>query len=145
MNEKRFKKLNPLRHREDLFRIEGDRDAPLALVSWGSTAGVCREALRLARAENLKAKLLVPYLLFPVAEQIYERFFESVQAGLLVEQSHQGQLYRILRMHLDLPKGLRSFCRTGANPFRPTEVLSTLRDAALSLQRRVGDLRQPQE
>src|SRR3954452_14646326 len=145
MTAKRFRKLDPLRERTDLFRIEGDPEAPLALISWGSTAGVCREALQLARAERLKVKLLVPYLLHPIAEDVYRRFFESVKAGLVVEQSYQGQLYRLLRTQLDLPKGLRPFCRTGANPFRPREVVDTLREAVLSLQRSVEDARQPQE
>ena len=56
MNEKRFRKLEPLHSRTDLFQVEGDPNAPLALVSWGSTAGVCREALNLARAEGFRTK-----------------------------------------------------------------------------------------
>jgi 2-oxoglutarate ferredoxin oxidoreductase subunit alpha len=145
MTEKRFRKFDPLRERQDLFRVEGDADAPLALIAWGSIAGVCREALALARAERLRVKLLVPYLLYPIAEGVYRRFFESVKAGLVVEQSQQGHLYRILRTQLDLPKGLRPFCRTGANPFHPSEVVATLREAMLEMQRRVEDTQQPQE
>ena len=145
MTGKRFRKLDPLREREDLFRIEGDPNAPLALVSWGSTAGVCREAFALARAERLKVKLLVPWLLYPIAHGVYDRFFKSVKAGLVVEQSQQGQLYRILRTELDLPRGVRPFCRTGANPFRPVEVVAALRDAVQALQREVEDRQQPQE
>ena len=48
MNEKRFRKREPLKRRHDLFLVEGHPGAQLALVSWGSTAGVCREALALA-------------------------------------------------------------------------------------------------
>jgi hypothetical protein len=33
MNEKRFRKLRPLQRRRDLFRVEGDLEAPLALIS----------------------------------------------------------------------------------------------------------------
>ena len=145
MTDKRFRKLQPLRQRKDLFRIEGDENAPLALISWGSTAGVCLEALRLAGAEGLQVKLLVPWLLYPIADEVYQAFLASVQAGVVVEQSQQGQLYRVLRMELDLPAGLRSFCRPGANPFRPAEVVAALRDAALDLQRRAQNQQQPQE
>ena len=60
MNEKRFRKFNPLKNRRDLFTVEGDPDAPIGMVSWGSVAGVAREALRLAQAEGLQVKLLVP-------------------------------------------------------------------------------------
>jgi 2-oxoglutarate ferredoxin oxidoreductase subunit alpha len=145
MTAKRFRKLEPLRTAAGLFSVEGDPEAPLALVSWGSTAGVCREALRLARAEGLAVKLLVPRLLYPVADAVYRNFFGNVQAGLVVEQSHQGQLYRLLRMFVDVPAGVRSFSRTGANPFRPGEVAGVLKEMMLALQRRADDARQPQE
>ena len=72
------------------------------------------------------AALLVPYLLWPIAEDVYADFFKSVKHGLVVELSHQGQLYRMLRMQLDLPRGLKSFCRSGANPFQPSEIAARL-------------------
>jgi 2-oxoglutarate/2-oxoacid ferredoxin oxidoreductase subunit alpha len=128
MTEKRFRKLAPLAERRDLFAVEGDPGAPLVLVSWGSTAGVCREAFELARAEGLAVRLLVPHLLFPVAEAIYREFLAPARAGLVVEQSYQGQLYRLLRMYLDLPPGVVSLARPGANPFRPAEVVAHLRE-----------------
>ncbi len=134
MNEKRFRKLAPLKQRRDLFRIEGDPDAQLALVAWGSMAGVCREALTLALEQGLDAKLLVPWLVYPVAEDVYRDFFESVRAGFVVEMSHQGQLYRILRMFTDVPPGVQPFCRSGANPIQPAEVVAKLRAAAIGLQ-----------
>jgi len=54
---------------------------------------------------------------------------------LVVEQSHQGQLYRLLRMFVDLPDGLGSFARSGANPFAPTEIVERLVELAQALQR----------
>jgi 2-oxoglutarate ferredoxin oxidoreductase subunit alpha len=135
MTEKRFRKLSPLKTRRDLFHIEGKPNATLGLVAWGSAAGVCREAFTLAQARGFDVKLLVPLLLYPVAEEIYREFFASVRAGFVVELSHQGQLYRILRMFLDLPPGVTSLARTGANPFRPSNVLARLTDAALALQK----------
>jgi 2-oxoglutarate/2-oxoacid ferredoxin oxidoreductase subunit alpha len=145
MNEKRFRKIEPIKRRRDLFLVEGDVDAPLGLVSWGSSAGVCREALVKARADGLRAKLLIPWLLFPVAEEVYREFFASVKAGLVVEQSHQGQLYRILRMFLDVPGGVEPLCQSGANPFLPSQVASRLRQVAIALQRGHEHARQPQE
>jgi pyruvate/2-oxoacid:ferredoxin oxidoreductase alpha subunit len=87
---------------------------------------VCREALALAAARGISLKLLVPYLLYPVNEDIYRRFFATVRAGLVVEQSYLGQLYRVLRTALDLPAAVRSFSRSGANPFRPAEIVAAL-------------------
>ena len=130
MNAKRFRKLAPLQERSDLFETQGPADAPLALISWGSSAGVAREAFALARARGLAVKLLVPTLLYPVAEPIYRAFFSSVRAGVVLELSHQGQLYRILRMFVDLPPGVSSFARSGAQPFRADEVLERLEQQA---------------
>ena len=128
MNDKRFRKFEPLKRRRDLVRIEGDPDASLALISWGSTAGVCREALAMARKRGMNVKLLVPYLLHPIPEDAYRDFFVSVRAGLVVELSHQGQLYRLLRAFIEVPAQVRSLSRSGANPFQPREVVARLQE-----------------
>jgi 2-oxoglutarate ferredoxin oxidoreductase subunit alpha len=134
MNTKRFRKFNPLKDRRDLFVVEGDPDAPIGLVSWGSVAGVAREALRLARAEGLRVKLLVPKLLYPVAEQVYQDFFASVKRGLFIEQSFQAQLYRLVRMYVDVPVLVKPLAKSGSNPIHPVEVLERLREMVCALQ-----------
>ncbi|MEZ4301455.1 MAG: 2-oxoacid:acceptor oxidoreductase subunit alpha [Polyangiaceae bacterium] len=145
MNEKRFHKLDPLKQRRDLFEIVGDPGAAVLLVGWGSTAGACREALSMAREEGLSVKLMVPKLLFPVAEEVIRDVLRGVAAGLVVEASHQGQLYRLLRMYVDMPAGVRSLCRSGANPFAPREIVRKLKGAVLALQRGNSESLQAQE
>jgi 2-oxoglutarate ferredoxin oxidoreductase subunit alpha len=137
MNEKRLGKLAPLKQRRDLFLIEGDPRAALAVVAWGSVAGVAREAVRLARQEGIDVKLLVPKLLYPVAEEIYAEFFKGVESGLVVEQSHQGQLYRLLRMFVDLPRGIAPLARSGSVPILPSAIVEGLREQVLTLQGRL--------
>jgi 2-oxoglutarate ferredoxin oxidoreductase subunit alpha len=136
MNKKRIRKLDPLKHRDDLFLIEGDEKGAFALVAWGSVAGVVREALRRALDQGIQAKLLVPKLLYPVAEEVYEEFFQGVKGGLVVEQSHQGQLFRVVRMFVNLPDNVWSFARSGSNPILPAAVLGRLERLALELQQR---------
>jgi 2-oxoglutarate ferredoxin oxidoreductase subunit alpha len=141
MNDKRLRKLEPLKQRRDLFLLEGDPQAPLALLSWGSVAGTAREAVRLARQEGIHVKLLVPKLLYPVAEEIYAEFFRGVESGLVVEQSHQGQLYRVLRMFVDVPRGVVPLARSGSVPILPALVVERLRGLVRALQgRRVAEV-----
>jgi 2-oxoglutarate/2-oxoacid ferredoxin oxidoreductase subunit alpha len=135
MNEKRIRKLTPLKSRRDLFSIDGDGDAPIGLVSWGSVAGIALEAAHLARREGIRVKVLVPRLLYPVSEEVYEDFFASVRAGLVIEQSHQGQLYRLIRMYVDTPRALEPLARSGSNPITPADVLDRVRRIVGSLQR----------
>lgn len=138
MNDKRFRKFNSLKNRRDLFVVEGEPDAPVGLVSWGSVAGVAREAVRLAQAEGLHVKLLVPKLLYPVVEPVYQDFFASVQRGLFIEQSFQGQLYRLVRMYVDFPASVTTLAKSGSNPIQPMEVLERLREMVVALQRNNG-------
>ncbi len=145
MNEKRFKKFGPLRHRRDLFVIEGNPKAQLGLISWGSSAGVCREALHLAQAAGLDVKLLVPYLLYPVVEEVYHDFFASLKGGLIVEQSYQGQLWRLLRMFIEVPHTIESQRRSGANPYQPAEVVDRLKGVLKKIHGQSGEKMQPQE
>ena len=93
MNAKRISKLAPLKGRRDLFEHCGNPFAPIALVSWGSAAGAAREAMQQLLDEGIDVKLLVPRLLFPVAEAIYEDFFASVRLGLVVEHRSRGSSF----------------------------------------------------
>ena len=127
MNDKRLRKLDPLMQRRDLFLIEGDADATLGVIGWGSIAGVTIEAVRAARAQGVKVKLLVPKLLYPVAEKIYREFFASLSHCLVVEQSHQGQLHRIIRMWVNVPANFEAMAKSGANPITPDEVVQRIR------------------
>jgi 2-oxoglutarate ferredoxin oxidoreductase subunit alpha len=143
MNEKRLRKFRPLLDRRDLFIIDGPPDAPIALISWGSVAGVAIEALQIAQQQGLKVKLLVPKLMFPVSEAIYADFFQSVKRGLVVEQNHQAQLFRLMRMYVDVPHGIQTLAKSGSNPITPLEVVDRLKQITLALQQ--GKDREPSE
>ena len=145
MTDKRFRKMRALDGRRDLFERRGRPDAALGLIAWGSVAGVAEEALERAQDEGLDVQLLVPRLLYPVVVDVYREFFARVSAGLVVEQSHQGQLYRLLRMFADVPAGVRSFARPGANPITADAIVEGLRASALSLQRSHSAALQPVE
>jgi 2-oxoglutarate ferredoxin oxidoreductase subunit alpha len=135
MNDKRLKKFNPLKQRRDLFILDGSPDAPLGLISWGGTAGIAIEAFHLAVAQGVRVKLLVPKLLYPVSEQVFQEFFASLKRGLVVEQNHQSQLFRLLRMFVDVPRGIEQLAKSGSNPITPGEVVERLKQISLALQR----------
>jgi len=97
-------------------------------------AGVTIEAVRLAIAEGLRVKLLVPRLLYPISEEIFADFFTSVKRGVVVEQNHQGQLYRLMRMFVDVPRNVEMLAKSGSNPITPLEVADRLRKISLALQ-----------
>lgn len=127
MIQKRSDKLDPLKDRNDLFDIYGDADAEIALISYGTVAGVAMEAFEQAQAEGIKIKLMVPKLIYPISEKIYNDFFKGVKKGVVVEQNYQGQFYHVIRMYVDVPEGLTSFAKAGSNPFGATEVVNKIK------------------
>ena len=128
MNTKRIEKFNPIKEREYLFVIEGDANAELAIISWGSVAGVAMEAYNQLKAAGVSVKIIVPKLLFPISEKVYDEFFSGVRAGIVVEQSHQGQLYNILRMYVDVPKGMERLSKSGSNPIIASEIVDRINE-----------------
>jgi 2-oxoglutarate ferredoxin oxidoreductase subunit alpha len=98
------------------------------------------EALDLARAEGLSAKLLVPKLLYPVAEEVYADFLRSARCGMVIEQSHQGQLFRLIRMFVDVPPAVESLARSGANPIAPGEIVDRVRAMLAARGRRAPEM-----
>jgi 2-oxoglutarate ferredoxin oxidoreductase subunit alpha len=145
MTEKRFLKLRALHTRRDLFERQGRPEATIGLIAWGSMAGVAREAFADAFDEGLDVQLLVPRLVYPVVEEVYREFFSSVRMGLLIEQSFQGQLHRILRMFVEMPSGMQSLARPAASPITVNEIVDRLRAGALALQRSPAVELQPVE
>ena len=63
----------------------------------------------------------------------------------VIEQTHLAQTFKLLRMHVDLPKGLRPLARSGANPFLPSEIVAALKTLVSELQRSHEGNLQPQE
>jgi 2-oxoglutarate ferredoxin oxidoreductase subunit alpha len=88
----------------------------------------------MAKAEGIHVKLLIPKLLYPVVEEVYQDFLASVKRGLFVEQSYQGQLYRLIKMHVEIPALMKPLTKSGANPILPGEVLEHLRAMVVAMQ-----------
>jgi hypothetical protein len=56
---------------------------------------------------------------------------------LVIEQSHQGQLHRIIRMSVAVPDEFRSLAKSGSNPISPWKFTKRSGKMAL-LQRQLG-------
>jgi 2-oxoglutarate ferredoxin oxidoreductase subunit alpha len=100
--------------------VEGEGE--LAVVTFGSCTGACREALARAKADGVNARLVSMRLLAPARADLLAATLEGVERVLVVEQNHGGQFLRYLRAEFDLPRAVRSFRHPGPLPVRPEEV-----------------------
>ncbi len=94
--DKRMRKLQ-LALREipasDQFTLHGPEDADLTIVSWGSTRGPIRNAIRsVARASNVRVNNLQIRLMRPFPADAVRQILRRANRVLLLEDNYTGQL-----------------------------------------------------
>jgi 2-oxoglutarate ferredoxin oxidoreductase subunit alpha len=122
--DKRLRKLRDRDYGSRWADIEGE--GPLAVITFGSSAGPVREAVQRARARGLELRVIVLRLLAPLQAAVLERALHGVQRVMVVEQNHGAQLLQYLRGAADLPGKPASFHRPGPLPLRPADICAAL-------------------
>lgn len=107
---------------------EIDGKGELAVVTYGSTTGAAREAVRALRSAGQAVKLVAIRLLAPAQTDAWDAALADCRAALVVEQSHSRQFLRYLRSHYTLPARVESLARPGPLPIRPGEIRAALAD-----------------
>ncbi len=96
------KKMQAKRLRKEKYLLEelrkyktintsGNLDSSVAVVCWGSNAGVCFEA-----AQNLGIRFIQPVVLWPFPLEQVKRAVEGIKKIICLENSSQGQLAGLL-------------------------------------------------
>jgi 2-oxoglutarate/2-oxoacid ferredoxin oxidoreductase subunit alpha len=122
--DKRLRKLTDHDYGSRWADIEGD--APLAVITFGSTTGPVREAVQRAKAQGVAVRLIVLRLLAPLQPDAVQHALAGVRQVLVVEQNHGAQLLHYLRGWADLPGKPTGFHRPGPLPLRPADVCSAI-------------------
>ena len=128
MHEKRWRKLAPLRQRDDLVKVFGPEESARGIITWGSSAQVVLETVKDLGLEN-QVKICVPELIYPLPEKV-TRFVESTRKLLVVEMNYSGQLHHYLRSLVDLPSETRVYARAGGRPFSRKELAGPITEVA---------------
>ena len=121
--DKRAGKLNDHDYGPMWADIEGD--GPLAIITWGSSAGAVREALaRIGAPETYR--LIVLRLLAPALPARFAAALKGTTKALTIEQSHTGQFHHYLKGYFEPPGPMEGFYRPGPLPLRPAELVETI-------------------
>ena len=126
--DKRSRKLTQFNYGDHWADIV-DADAgsgDIAIITWGSSTGPAREALQRFSAAGGKARLISVRLIAPVQPEKMAAALHGITRALVVEQSHSGQFYRMLRAFYDLPRETHSLHQAGPLAFGPGRVLEQL-------------------
>lgn len=126
--DKRSRKLTQFNYGEHWADII-DADAgpgDMAIITWGSSSGPAREALQRFSAAGGQARLISVRLIAPVQPDRMAAALAGITRALVVEQSHSGQFYRMLRAFYELPRATLSLHQAGPLPFGPARILEQL-------------------
>ncbi|WP_299436957.1 2-oxoacid:acceptor oxidoreductase subunit alpha [uncultured Rhodospira sp.] len=124
--DKRRRKVEGFDYGDHWGVVEGDDDADIAVVTWGSSAEPAREAVQRARTQGFKVRLVAARLIAPVPVARLTAALDGVSRVLVVEQNHGGQYFRHLRAHMDLPGKVETYHRPGPFTLRPREILQRI-------------------
>ena len=126
MQDKRYNKLKPIVDKYHPTEVDGDGEADVGIITWGSTIGVAREAVARLRAEGLKVKGFYPKLMWPMQVAQYEAFGATCKKILVPEVNYQGQLSHFIRAETSLTP--IQYTLSGGLPFTPIMVMDKVKE-----------------
>lgn len=119
-------KYKAMRENETMADSYLTEDAEIILVSYGSSARVCRAAVDQARALGIKAGLFRPITLYPFPQEQLQKACRNAQNVLTVEMGC-GQLVEDVRYFLEFRVPVHFYGRPGGVILATRAVLAEVR------------------
>lgn len=107
-----FDKYRRMQEEETMAESYHTADADVIVVSYGSTARICKAAVDLARKEGIKAGLLRPITLYPYPEKELNLACTQASKVLVVEMS-MGQMIEDVRLAINCRLPVSFYGRVG--------------------------------
>ncbi|MBF0271543.1 MAG: 2-oxoacid:acceptor oxidoreductase subunit alpha [Magnetococcales bacterium] len=126
MHRKRFGKISGLVNTYKPVEVDGEGEADVGIIAWGSTIGVVRESIMRLRAEGIKVKGFYPKLMWPMPVAQYEAFAATCKKILVPEVNFQGQLSHFIRAETTIRPIPYTIC--GGLPFNPAMIVNKVKE-----------------
>ena len=111
-NRKLFAKYAVMEEKECRWQEEMTEDADYVIVAYGTTARICRSAMRKLREKGIKVGLIRPITLWPFPNAPIQAAAKHAKAFLTVEMS-MGQMVDDVRLAVGGEKPVHFYGRTG--------------------------------
>lgn len=126
--------MNKRYHKEDLAvkelpqpELEGEKNADVTLISWGSTRGSILEAMEILKKEGIKVNFLQIIYISPFPVETVKEVFKKAKKIAIIECNKTGQLAGWLREQTGLTPDYKILKYDG-RPFFTSELVETIKD-----------------
>ena len=123
---KRARKLENFSHRSGVT-VEGEPDAAVALIGFGSTWGVLQEAREVLAREGIAVKHIHFSRLSPFPVHDFHLAMDGVQQALVVELNSSGQLSMLIQQQAGYHNRLENCLKYDGDPISLKEILARAR------------------
>ena len=131
MTEKRFRKMEHAVTDAPEPVTHGDPDADIAIVTWGSTAGVAIEAIDLLAAEGISACLVAPKMISPLPRHQLVAAMGKKHV-IIPEVNFRGQFADMVQA--SFPREVTRINVYGGRPMLVCHLVDAIRDVAQGRQ-----------
>jgi 2-oxoglutarate ferredoxin oxidoreductase subunit alpha len=126
MMEKRANKLNDIEEFLPETEIDKDEGAEIGIISFGSTQGAVRDAVKVLREKGVKVASMYPKLLFPLPVKALNKFKKGLKQIVVSEINFQGQFAELIASKTDI-KPIKHNIYAGS-PFNPCEIVKKVEE-----------------
>ncbi len=132
MMDKRMRKLSAIAKEIEERNIEtvkfyGPEEARATIVSWGSTKGPIREAMKLLKSEDIAVNYLQILYLHPFPNGEVEKVLHRAKKTIVVEQNKTSQLSSLIRDH-NLRRVDHKILKYDGRPFNPGDLSDRIKE-----------------
>jgi 2-oxoglutarate ferredoxin oxidoreductase subunit alpha len=125
MVEKRARKITNITDKIKAPTLEGDTDAEVTLIGWGSTYGVIKEAIEQLTEKGVKVNHLPIRWIVPFHSKEVIGIVENAKHTIIIENNYSGQFYRFMRSEtgLSIDGHIRKY---DGEPFMPHHIVDAV-------------------
>ena len=134
MTQKRYGKFHDVEEMANaMTKVYGEEQPEIGIIGWGSTEGVIREALDMAKREGYSVGALHPKIVYPQPLERVRKFMEKAKAIIIPEVNFTGQFATLLRKRFAYDFVQLNKC-VGL-PFTPKEIYDKIEEVAKNVRR----------
>jgi 2-oxoglutarate ferredoxin oxidoreductase subunit alpha len=138
LTKKRYGKFHAVESiANDLVRLYGDPHPEIGVIGWGSTEGVIREAVQMAKDKGYSVGALHTKILYPQPLAKLTEFINGTKAVIIPEVNFTGQFATLLRKRFAYDFIQLNKC-VGL-PFTPKEIFDKIEEVAAHVPNRRRD------